>query len=104
MALSLKVFLEFQAIMEREFLFSWVCSVNNLRSAVLETACLKSCIFINLFCMRVYACCIYYCSCLVYVCVCVLYFALLYFTFNLYRAPLKISIQLLSGSPVKSYN
>ena len=34
-------------------------------------------------------------------CVSVLYLALLYFTFNLYRAPLKISIQLLSGSPVK---
>jgi len=49
----------------------------------------KSCILSNLLCVCVYL--RLYCYCLVYVC--------LYF--NVYRAPLKISIQLLSGSPVK---
>jgi len=48
--------------------------------------------------------CVYlrlYCYCLVYLCL-VLYLVILYFDFNDYRAPLKISIQLLSGSPVKN--
>ena len=49
--------------------------------------------------MCVYASCIYH---LQLFSVCVLYLALLYFTYKLYRAPLKISIQLLSRSPVKT--
>ena len=48
--------------------------------------------------MCVYASCIYH---LQLFSVCVLYLAILSFTYNLYRAPLKISIRLLSGSPVK---